>query len=111
MAPQYNTSPSELSNRITFEQQDKVADGMGGFTVIWKTAATAWAAIWPISANEIMQSDKQTMTVTHRIRVRYRSVLKPSWRIAWAGKYFNIVSVIEPNTAHVWLDILCREAA
>lgn len=105
------TSPSELNKGVTFQHQTKVPDGMGGFTVTWTAAATAWAAIWPVSAAETIQAGQAVMTVTHRIRIRYRSVLKPSWRISWAGRYFNIVSIIDPNMAHRWLDILCREAA
>ncbi len=104
------TSPSELNRRITIQSPTNVADGMGGFTVTWAVAATVWAAIWPVGANEIIQSDKTTMTVTHRIRIRYRSVISSSWRVSYAGRYFNIVSIIDPNMAHVWLDILCREA-
>lgn len=104
------TSPSELNKRVTLQHQTKVADGMGGFTVTWTEAATVWAAIWPVSADETIQAGQAAMTVTHRIRIRFRSVLKASWRVSWAGRYFNIVSIIDPSSAHQWLDILCREA-
>jgi SPP1 family predicted phage head-tail adaptor len=106
-----NTSPGELNKRIALQIPSKVPDGMGGFVVTWVDTATVWAAIWPISAAETIEAGKMGMTVTHRIRIRYRSVLRPSWRIAFGGRYFNIVSIIDPNTAHRWLDILCKEAA
>jgi SPP1 family predicted phage head-tail adaptor len=51
------------------------------------------------------------MTITHRIRIRYRAVLKAGWRISYAGRYFNVVSIIDPNMAHRWLDLMCKEAA
>jgi SPP1 family predicted phage head-tail adaptor len=101
----------ELRKRIVLQCPTRVPDGMGGFTVTWTDAATVWAAIWPVSATETIQSAQAVMTVTHRIRTRWRANLKASWRISYAGRIFNIVSVIEPNTAHRWLDILCREAA
>ena len=105
------TSPSELDKRVTLQHQTRTPDGMGGFTVTWTDAATVWAAIWPVSASETIQAAQATMTVTHRIRIRFRSVLKASWRIAWAGRYFNIVSIIDPNMAHRWLDIMVKESA
>ena len=105
------TSPSELNKRIVLQHSTRVPDGMGGFTVAWTAAATVWAAVWPVSASETIQAAQATMTVTHRIRIRYRSVLKASWRISYAGRYFNIVSIIDPNTDHRWLDVLCKEAA
>lgn len=105
------TSPSELNKRIMLQSPVNAADGMGGFTVTWADEATVWAAIWPVSASETIQADKATMTATHRIRIRYRTAMNAAWRVSWSGRYFNIVSVIEPNMAHVWLDILCKEAA
>lgn len=101
----------DLKKRVTLQHQTKVADGMGGFVTTWTEAATVWAAIWPVSATETIQSAMATMTITHRIRIRYRSVLKASWRVSWAGRYFNIVSIIDPNMSNRWLDILVKEAA
>ena len=101
----------DLNKRVILQYQTKVADGMGGFTVSWVDAATVWAAIWPVSATETIQAAMTTMTITHRIRIRYRARLRASWRVSWAGRYFNIVSPIDPNMAHRWLDLMCKEAA
>ena len=105
------TSPSELNKRVTFQHPTKAPDGMGGFVVVWTEAATVWAAVWPVSATETIQAGQPAMTVTHRIRIRFRSVLKASWRVSYAGRIFNIVSIVDPNSAHQWLDVLCKEAA
>jgi SPP1 family predicted phage head-tail adaptor len=105
------TSPDELNTRITIQHQAKVADGMGGFTTTWTDSGTVWAAIWPVSANEVIQANASTMVVSHRIRVRYRNILKANWRIKYADRYFNIVSIIDQNMAHEWLDLMCKEAA
>ena len=101
----------DLNKRITIEAPTLTSDGMGGFSTVFSSIATVYAAIWPVSANEIIQAQAPTMIVTHRIRIRYRSVLKSSWRIVFAGRNFNIVAIIDPNTAHEWLDILVKEAA
>ena len=101
----------DLDKRIVLQYTTRTPDGMGGFTVAWVDAATVWAAIWPVSATETIQAAQATMTITHRIRIRYRAVLKASWRISWSGRYFNIVSVIDPNMSHRWLDVMCKEAA
>lgn len=83
---------------------------MGGFIVTWTETDTVWAAIWPVSASEMIKADKSTMTITHRIRIRYRSDIESGWRIVWSTRYFNIVSIIDPNMAHRWIDLMCREA-
>jgi len=102
----------DLNKRISLQQQTKAADGRGGFTVTWADAATSIAAaIWPVSGNEQIRAQATAMTVTHRIRIRYRSVLKSGWRVSWAGRYFDIVSIVDQNMAHKYLDLLCKEAA
>jgi SPP1 family predicted phage head-tail adaptor len=105
------TSPSELNKRVVLQSPQNAADGMGDFTVTWTDVATVWAALWPVSASETIQAAQATMTITHRIRIRYRASLEASWRILWSGRYFNIVSIIDPNMSHQWLDVMCKEAA
>jgi SPP1 family predicted phage head-tail adaptor len=101
----------DLDKRIVIQYPTRTPDGMGGFTVAWVDAATVWAAFWPVGATETIQASQATMTITHRIRMRYRAVLKSGWRISYAGRYFNVVSIIDPNMAHQWLDVMCKEAA
>jgi SPP1 family predicted phage head-tail adaptor len=101
----------DLDKRITLQYATRTPDGMGGFTAVWVDASTVWAAIWPVSASETIGAAQTGMTITHRVRMRYRDGLLASWRISWSGRYFNIVSIIDPNMAHRWLDVLCKEAA
>ena len=100
----------KLNKRITLQYATKVPDGMGSFTVTWADAATVWAAIWPMTGSEAVQSMQSDMVITTRIRIRYRSVLRPDWRISYGGRYFNIASIINPSERNEWLDLMCREA-
>lgn len=102
----------DLNKRIVIQAPTKVSDGMGGFMNTYiAVASNVAAAIWPVSANDTIQANATVMVVTHRIRIRYRSVLKTSWRVSWAGRYFTIVSIIDPSMDHKFLDLLCKEAA
>ena len=98
-----------LNKRIILQYETKVSDGMGGFTTVWNDACTIWAAIWGISANELVQSMQTDMVISHRVRIRFRSVLRPSWRIKFGFRYFNIISILNPNEHNEWLDLMCRE--
>jgi len=99
-----------LNKRITFQHEEKTEDGMGGYDSVWTDSSKAWAAIWPTSAKEQIQSAKETMVISHRIRVRYRSGILSSYRIKFRNRYFNIVSIINPEERNEWLDLLCKEA-
>jgi SPP1 family predicted phage head-tail adaptor len=63
-----------------------------------------------VSANEQIQNNAAVMIASHRIRIRYRSGMKANFRIAYAGRNLNIVSIVDINMAHQWLDILVKEA-
>ena len=101
-----------LNKRISFESETRISDGMGSYDVTWKDVASNIAcAIWPVSAKEIVKMNMVSMVIDYRIRVRYRKVLKPSWRVKFAGRYFSIVSIVDVDMKHKYLDILCKEAA
>jgi len=102
----------DLNKRIDIQAQTRVADGMGGFTVVYTTlASSVAAAIWPTSANETVQANALVMVISHRVRIRYRSVMKASYRLKYGNRYFNIVSIINQNEANKYLDLMCKEAA
>ncbi len=84
---------------------------MGGFTTTWTTEVTVWAAVWPQSASEAMKADSASMTTRHRIRIRYFSSVSPTWRVECRGTYYNVVSVVNPNKANRWLDLICEEVS
>ena len=101
----------DLNRRVTLQYKTKLPDGMGGSVDVFIDAATVFAAIWPVSASEQIQAAQQVMTISHRIRIRYRSVFKSSWRVKFGTRFFSIVSIINPNEAGKYLDIMCKEAA
>jgi len=99
-----------LNKRITIQYPTKVGDGMGHFTETWNDGDTIWAAIWPTSAKEMVQSMQTDMVISHRIRIRHRSVLRPWWRIKFGHRYFNIVSILNPSEKNEMLDLMCKES-
>jgi len=102
----------DLDKFIDLQAETRVGDGQGGFTTNFTTVATnVNAAIWPVSAKDMINDMQNVGSITHRVRIRYRRVLRSAWRISWAGRYFAIVAPpIDPEMNHQWLDILCREA-
>ncbi len=99
-----------LNRRIDIQAPTKVAD-VTTFVSVLPAGTTIAAAIWPVSANEVVQANASVMIISHRIRIKYRSVMKSNWRIKYGDRFFNIVSIIDPSMSHQWLDILTKEAS
>jgi SPP1 family predicted phage head-tail adaptor len=102
-------SIGDLNQRITIQSQTRTADGMGGWTETWATLATVWAAVWPVSAREILKAGQTSMEITHRIKIRYRAGVDPSYRILFGTRYFSIMSIINVGERGEWLELLCKE--
>lgn len=101
----------DLNKQIDVIGTTKASNGRGGFVETDTTiASNIWAAIWPTSANELVQSMQSDMVISHRIRIRYRSAFRPSWRLKFGERYFNIVSILNPNERNEWLDLMCKES-
>ena len=96
---------------IDVQMPTKASDGIGGYTESWTTRYSGeFVAIWPVSAKDIIQSDKMTGTITHRIRMTYKRILKSDWRIKFGNRYFAIVGPpININEANIDLELLCKE--
>ena len=100
-----------LDKLISIIGTTRAPDGMGSFTLTDTTiASNIWAAIWPLTGREAVESMQNNMVISHRIRIRYRSAFRPDWRIKYGQRYFAIVSVINPSERNEWLDLMCREA-
>ena len=100
----------DLNKRVELQAPTLTPDGMGGFSASYSTVATVYCAIWPVSSTDVIAANSTSLVITHRLRIRYRSVLKTSWRVSWAGRYFAIVSIIDPSMEHKWLDLMTKES-
>lgn len=99
----------ELNKRITLQYETKTSDSMGGYDTTWTDDLTVWAAIWPRSAKEIRRNEHPTMEISHQIRIWYHSTITTRWRIKYGTRYFNIISIINPDEKNSYLDILAQE--
>lgn len=107
----------ELDKVISIQKQVDVSDNMGGFTQTWVDLVTGtatdtdiWAAIWPASAKEQIMSEKEVGTITHKIRIRYRTGVTSDMRVKYGSSYFGILAPpINTNMANRRLDLICKE--
>ena len=67
------------------------AIGAGG--AISETEASAfegWAAIWPVRAKEARENMREGVTITHNIRILYRSGITHEMRVKYGTRTFEI---------------------
>lgn len=99
----------KLRRRITIEEKVSAPDGGGGNSVQWQAVATVWADIQPAGGSEVFTQGQVRSDVTHNIEIRYRTGLKPSMRVNYGGRLFNIRSIIDKEERHRRLVLKCEE--
>ena len=100
----------ELDKRITLQYPARTTDTGGNVTVTWTDATpTLWAKAWTVSSSEGTAGMQTTMTRIQKFCIRFRSVLRPDWRVKWGNRYFAITG-IDPD-GRDWLYLTCKEVA
>lgn len=84
-------------------------DTSGQQLISWTDVATVWANIKPSSGRELIAAGAINAEVTHTIVIRYRPGITAAMRALYGSRIFDIAAVIEPETAHVSLELLCNE--
>lgn len=77
--------PAQLRYRVELQRQGEV-DGPGGRRAsgVWDTVDTVWAGVSQLAGSErFSKTSGNRATVNHRVTMRWRSDLRPSWRLAW----------------------------
>ena len=108
------TRIGDRNKRVELLEPSRTADGIGGDTTTYiPRYSKVFVAIWPISATAQIQAGQLAMTMTHRIRMIYKSDLRSDWKIKYRDKYrdryFAIVSGINPNEADKEIELICKE--
>jgi len=96
---------ADYNKRIVLQKPRVARTAQGGYTTTWSTVDTVWARILPVSAKESRETDKETMTISHTVSIRYRRDIRPTWRLNFKLRYFALVGITNPEECDEWLDI------
>ena len=84
----------KMRYRIEIQSYLTVQDGEGFETKQWETIYTVWADITPVSASEYFASNREEISVTNKIYIRYLPGITSKMRIKYGDRMFNLESVL-----------------
>lgn len=99
----------DLNRRVTIQQRATTPDTFGQQSGIWTDVASCWAGIEQLMGRELEMAQAINAETTHRITLRYRAGITPAMRVLYQARVLNVLSVIDPDTAHVSLQLMCSE--
>ncbi len=100
----------KLRHRITLQEYKVVGYDPANQPILdWGEVATVWASVQPISGREYWARSQIQAEVTHRIRIRYIAGIKPTMRIQFRDRTFEIESIINWHERNIDLQLMCKE--
>lgn len=100
-----------LRNKIIFQLQTDTQDDFGQPIQSWNDILTTWASINPISGKESFLANQKYSTVSHKLKVRYSTLMSVKQRIKYGTRYFNIINILDFEERKKEVLILAEEVA
>ena len=97
---------SKLNQRAALAAPVLVPDGAGGYTAIWQTFATVWAAIEPLGGGDVFSPDAEESRVRFRITIRRRTDVIAGQRVTAGGRTYAIRAVLDDGPQSQVLTLL-----
>jgi len=101
--------PGMLNARLVLERPEETPDGQGGAAVSFIAMASLWAHIEPVAAKADEAAGTLRVTVTHRIRLRWRGDLAGGMRLRKGERLFEIRAFCDPDETRRCLVCDCEE--
>ena len=98
-----------LKNKIIFQEQTQTKSSVGQTINTWNDILTTWASIQTISGKEQFLSNQNFQTLSHKLRVRYSSLINSKQRILFGTRVFKILAVLNIYEKDKELEILAEE--
>jgi SPP1 family predicted phage head-tail adaptor len=98
-----------LRHPVLIQELVAVDDDRGGKTFTPTTRFSQKAAIQPLEGSEHWEAARQDPKLTHAVTIRYRSGIKPKFRVAFGTRIFNIKFIINENERNRKLILMCEE--
>lgn len=91
----------DLKNRITIQGRDSAG--------LWTDYVKVWAAIYPLSAKEPFDRGDVQQNATHRVVIRRRKDVKSTMRLLFAGRIYDIQSILPHYRDRDRQEMICEE--
>lgn len=97
-----------LKKRVILQSATETQDAHGQPVKTWSNEAEVWAGVEPVRGSEAIVARQMAATALVRIVIRYRSTVTTDWRVVYGNTTYEIESIIDHNSAHVFLELMCR---
>ncbi len=99
-----------LKHRVTIETDEGTGrNSVGEHIEAWQPWGVAWAAVEPLSGQEIEDARQVAARATTKVTIRYRDGVHAGMRLTHDGEVLHVEAVLNERMEDRWLVLLVRE--
>jgi SPP1 family predicted phage head-tail adaptor len=103
----------KMRKRFTVQQRSRVPNELGEEADVYTDMLQTWGSLEPLTGREQFAAEAVQAELTHRIRIRYQAVYKPTPRdrmvIPTENRTFNVHSVANVEEKNFEYEIVASE--
>lgn len=101
----------QLRRRVTVQQPAQAPDRYGQLADTWADVGTYWAFVRTPTGREAIIAQQFKAELTHVVTMRYlgSAPLGPNMRLAYKGRIFNVLDVLNVDERNRQYDVHCQE--
>lgn len=102
-------SAGRLRHRITLEEPGTAQTADGGLVAAWTPRATVFAEVLELRGREFIAAREAHASLDVKVRLRYRSDVRPTWRVRFGARVLEIVHAVDVGGRNRLLELMCKE--
>lgn len=98
-----------MRHRVGLLQPISTPDTGGGASQAYQEVAEVWAEVRTPRVREDVVADGLVSRVTYAVRIRFRSDVRPDWRMRHAGRTLRVLGVRDVDGSRRFVEVSAEE--
>ena len=98
-----------FNQTVTVSRRDRIADGQGGYSILYADVASVEGRLRPASSTERDVADQEQRAISHVLYVLHGTDIARGDQIEVDGLTLDVMGVREPSRAGYHLEVDCME--
>lgn len=99
----------KLSKRIKIQKFGPSKNEFGELEDKWEDVKEVWAEVKPVTGRSFFSAQQINSEITHQVVVRYIGNIKPSMRVLYGTREFEILYCMNFDESNEALQLMCKE--
>lgn len=102
-------NPGRLNKRIKIQSKASEKNEFGEFEDSWEDVKEVWAEVKPVTGRSFFAAQQINSEITHQVVIRYIGNIKPSMRVLYGTREFEILYCMNFDEANEAIQLMCKE--